>query len=469
MPAATSSIVGDGNPASASTDGESAELVAWLQGELGGRVVRIERQARWRPAWWVDLERDGELLEFCVRGERRDSASAFSFDHERIFHTLLFERDIRVPRVYAARDANPRAYVMDRVPGRDNFAGVPDELRRAAMEDYVDILFQMHQLDVTPFVEAGIVHAARPQESHLVGLRHFVDRAYRSTKARPDPFLEFALGWLHRNQAANPGREAAIVWDAGQFHQQDGRITSMLDLEFCHVGDPLSDLAGLWVRTPFIPFGDVGSLMRHYQQRSGAPIDLVAVRWHYILWSLSNQLEFHGALAEPVPGTDYMLNLHWCIETNLMALEAIAVQAGVELGPLDEIEQLERSAAAESGYRPAHRHLARSLEALPSEDAVSRYELRKSVRLARHLERVDEIGAQVVAADLADLAPLLRYRPSSWAEGEAELERFVLADDGAHDPHLIELFHRRLHRARILNGPAGSWITRHRIAEVPHL
>ena len=449
--------------------GVEAELVAWLERDLGGRVTRIERQARWRPAWWVDLDRDGERLALCIRGERLDSASAFSFDHERIFNTLLSERGIRVPRVYGSRDANPKAYIMQRVPGRDNFEGEPEELRRAAMEDYVDILLEMHQLDVAPFGEAGIVRADRPQDSHLIGLRHFVDRAYRSTKKRPDPFLEFALAWLDRNEPDNPGREAPIVWDAGQFHQQDGRITSLLDLEFGHVGDPLSDLAGLWVRTPFIAFGDVGALMRRYQERSGVPVDLDAVRWHYILWSLSNQLEFHTVLADPVPGTDYMLNLHWCIETNLMALEGIAAQAGVEFAPLDEIEQLQTDAPAESGYGPAHRHLARALETLPSADPVSRYELRKSVRLARHLERIDEIGERVVAADLDDLAPLLGHRPSSWSEGEAELERFVLADRGEHDDRLIELFHRRLHRARMLNGPAGSWITRHRSVEVPHL
>jgi hypothetical protein len=96
---------------------------------------------------------------------------------------------------------------------------------------------------------------------------------------------------------------------------------ALLDLEFGHIGDPLADLAGLWVRNPFIPLGDVAALMRRYQDGSGALVDIVAVRWLYILWALSNQLEFHAALADPVPGSDYMLNLHWCIETNLMALE----------------------------------------------------------------------------------------------------------------------------------------------------
>jgi hypothetical protein len=63
-------------------------------------------------------------------------------------------------------------------------------------------------------------------------------------KKRPDPFLEFALAWLSRNAPRNPGREAVIGWDAGQFHQRSGRIVALLDLEFGHIGDPLADLGG---------------------------------------------------------------------------------------------------------------------------------------------------------------------------------------------------------------------------------
>src|ERR1700722_13026589 len=99
-----------------------------------------------------------------------------------------------------------------------------------------------------------------------------------------------------------------------------------------------------------------------------------------------------------------MLNLHWSIETKLMALEAIAAGVGVELGEVDE------PAPAVSAYGPAYRHLEGSLAALPAGDPVSRYELRKSVRLARHVERIGEIGDQVVAADLADIAKLTGWR-----------------------------------------------------------
>jgi aminoglycoside phosphotransferase (APT) family kinase protein len=440
----------------------SDDIVRWLERDLGGTVVHLERQARWRPAWWADVETDSGLLRLCVRGDRLDSPSAFPLEHERRYQELLWERGIPVARVHAWSD-EPRAYAMERVPGVDNFEGVSDEERARVMADYIDVLVRMHQLDVAPFAEAGIVRG-KPGESDAVGLRHFEQRAYRSLKVRPDPFLEWALAWLERHRPAPHQREAAIVWDAGQLLHENGRVTAILDLEFGHIGDPMMDLGGMWTRNPFIPFGDMGALMRRYQEQSGTPVDIRAVQHHFILWCLSNPLEFHPVLADPVPGSDYMLNLSWVIESNLLALEGIADVLGVALDPVEE------PAATVSGYGPAHGHLTRGLEELAGDQqGFSRYQLRMAVRLARHLERVDEIGAVVVAADLDDLHALLGRRPGSWEEGEAELERFVLTDEGRHDAELAALFHRRLHRARMLNGPSGSWITQHRVVPQPYV
>ena len=97
------------------------------------------------------------------------------------------------------------------------------------------------------------------------------------------------------------------------------------------------------------------------------------------------------------------------------------------------------------------------------DDAFLRYQLRGAFRLARHLQRFDEIGAAIVDADLDDLHRVIGHRPASWSAGETELERFVLADrdDGRHDETLLALFHRRNLRAQMLNGPAGSAMARH--------
>jgi hypothetical protein len=66
-----------------------------------------------------------------------------------------------------------------------------------------------------------------------------------------------------------------------------------------------------------------------------------------------------------------------------------------------------------------------------------------------------------VRENLDDIEGLLGHRPSTWQEGDLELEAYVGVDDGRHDAELIQLFHRRLQRYRFLLGPAGSAMARH--------
>ena len=63
-------------------DDGTEQISEWLRANVGGKVVRINRQPRWRPVWFADVERDGELLELCVRGDRTDMPLIFPLDHE---------------------------------------------------------------------------------------------------------------------------------------------------------------------------------------------------------------------------------------------------------------------------------------------------------------------------------------------------------------------------------------------------
>ena len=419
-------------------------IAAWLSANVGGTILRWQRQARWRPVWFVDVERDGELLELYVRGERFDFPGIFPFEHEMLCQQLLEQNGIPVPHVYGWMD-EPRGFVTDRARGQADFAGVSEAERDAVMDDYLGILARMHALDVEPFERAGVQRD---------GMGAYV-RHYRATKKRPDPFLEHCLAWLDRHPLDVRGRESMIVWDSGQFHHRDGRIEAVLDVEIAHIGDPMMDLAAFRMRDTIIGYGDFERLYERYGELAGAPVDLDAIEHHHFAFTLSNQLAFHAALADPPPGSDYMTNLQWAGETNLFAVEALADLLGVEL-PAVELPDVERSPVA-----PAHDHLVRTLRELPVADEFAEYERRAAFRLARHLARFDEVGRASVAADLDDLRPLLGHRPATWQEGDAELERFVLADDGRRDEELVLLFHRRLWRAHQLMGPAGSAMTTH--------
>jgi hypothetical protein len=325
------------------------------------------------------------------------------------------------------------------------------------MDDYMGILARVHALDPTPFGDAGILRAPEPAQSGMIGMQAY-EQAYRRVKKRPDPFLEFCLGWLARNPADTKGREAPVVWDSGQFHQRDGRIAALLDLEIGHVGDPMMDLAAFRMRDTILGYGDMGELYDRYAEITGEPVDVAAIQHHHFAFTLTNQLAFHAALADPPAHSDFMTNLQWCSETNLFAVEALGEILGIEL---PEVALPEPREPAESPIAIAHRHLVHSLRTLDAGDAHAQHQLRILFRLARHVARFDEIGDGLTEADLDDLDALLGRRPASWQEGDAALEQYVFEDGGAHDRELIVLFHRRLSRLKAQLGPAGSAMARH--------
>jgi len=430
-------------------------VLDWLATHIGGTVTSLVPQLRWRPQWFVDIERDGETLALMVRGDRRDTRTTWPLHHEMRFQELLHDQGMNVPRVYGWIAELP-GFVTDRVAGQPNFAGTPDDQRATVIDEYLEALAAVHRLDVAPFIEAGIDHADDADGAATIGMRR-MEAMFRSQKVRPDPFMEFCLGWFHRHEPVGHGRQGPVVWDSGQFHHHDGHLTGLLDLELGHIGDPMMDLAGWRMRDSIIGFGDFGAIYARYEAVADAPVDLEAIQLHHIAFTFSNQLAFSHALKDPPPGSDFATNLQWCNETNLYATEAIAEYLGAELPTVEPIE------ARRSPVAAAHTHLVRALRSVDTADEVVGHQLRTAFRLARHLARFDEIGDAAVAADLDDIHVVLGRRPEEWTEGEEELERFVLADAtvGRRDEDLLWLFHRRNLRAQMLNGPAGSAMARH--------
>lgn len=440
------------------------QVLAWVETTLGGTVTWWGRQPRWRPVWFVDVavggavsgaggDADPTVQRVVVRGERSDTPLVFPLDHEMRFQQVAARHGVPVAPVIGWNDG-PRSFAMAAVPGKSDFAGVPSADRATIVDEYLQALVRLHRAPVGDFVAAGIIHADRQADVAYIGQRQY-ERMYRATKVRPDPLLEFVLGWLARHPLPANDRVAPIVWDSGQFHHDGGHLQAILDLEIAHVGDPMMDLAAWRMRDTVIPFGNFTDLYARYEELSGAPVDLAAIQFHHLYFTLTNQLAFHAPLAVPTPDTDYMTYAQWVSETNLHAIETMAEYLGVELAPVDVPEPQVSPVTA------LHEHQSLTLRSIQVEDAHGAYRLRGAFRLARHLARFDAIGAELVAQDVADVGALTGQRVISWEQSEAELERFVLADHGAHDRELVQLFNRRLWRYKALMGPPGSAMATH--------
>jgi aminoglycoside phosphotransferase (APT) family kinase protein len=433
--------------------GTDAQVVDWLETTLDGTVVSWSRQPRWRPMWFADVDRGSEVERVVVRGERTDTPLVFPLDHEMRFQRLLEEHGIAVPHVIGWCD-KPRAYAMSAVAGRPDFGGTTAAERAQVVDEYVQTLARLHQLPIDRFVEADIVRGASPPDAAHVGIRRF-EHLYRSTKVRPDPLLEFMFGWLRRHRLPESDREAPIVWDSGQFHHHDGHFVSIMDCELGHLGDPMMDLAGWRMRDSIIPYGDFDAIYDRYADLTGRPVDLAAIQYHHLFFTMTNQLSFHAPLARPLVDTDYMTYAQWVSETNLHTVETLAEYLDLTL---EEVQIPEPASSPVSG---AHEHLSRSLRSIDVDDPFVKYQVRIAFRLARHLQRFGEIGAEVVERDRADVAALTGRAPQDWDECDAELERFVLADEGRHDAELVLLFNRRWRRYKALLGPPGSAMVTH--------
>ena len=134
----------------------------WMEETLGGKIVRRERQGResgGRFAWFVDLDVGGELQKTYVRGTRDRS-----FAYTRVYSTrreaeilrVLHREGVLVPEVLAFHE-DPQAAVLRHVEGRDNFNLVTDPVERDAIaEHFLELLAQLHAVDVRCFEAAGL-------------------------------------------------------------------------------------------------------------------------------------------------------------------------------------------------------------------------------------------------------------------------------------------------------------------------
>ena len=207
---------------------DAQKVTRWIESELGARVLRVTRQPRWRPVWFVETERGGEPQTFVVRGERLDARIGFTLQQEMTLQRLLHEVGIPVAAVHGWVD-DPRAYVMDFVVGEEHFGNTRPAERDAVMDQYMETLAKIHTLDVAPFADAGILRAPQPAEAGRIGMQVY-ERAYRAVKEAPGSiFWSSHSGGSGATPAPAPRRESVVLWDTGQLLHGEGQLRALIE------------------------------------------------------------------------------------------------------------------------------------------------------------------------------------------------------------------------------------------------
>jgi aminoglycoside phosphotransferase (APT) family kinase protein len=425
---------------------QAAGVRAWLEAELG-TVTTMERQARWRPAWFATVKRaDGGELPLYVRGAREGLANTSELDEEAGMLRVLEAHGVPVPHVYGMVD-EPEAIVMDALPGRANLGTADSEAeQRAVLDHYVEILTQVHTIDPAAFVAQGL---RMPEGAADVALNMFdrFEAMYRCDKQAPAPLLEFGIRWVRRNVLAHRDDPRFVTCDSAQFMFEDGRVTGLIDLENGYIGDPMQDLASFRMRDMTEPLGDVIAAMLRYEQLTGEPLDVAAIDYHLVQWSLCTPMSLNAMVQGAPPLAELMQYFEWYHQYALTALEALSHVIGAE------IPSVELSEPAPTRDAIVHDALAATLRTLAADDDVARFRRDSTAAMADYLGRVDRYAPAIEAAYLDDAAGVLGSRPADWVAADAALEAFVLDAGPEQDVALLQLFIRATLRRLLLMSP----------------
>lgn len=426
---------------------------AWVERELGGRVCNLHRQGRWRPAYFFDLERDGARMPMYFRGHRGHreiERVADVIGHEASIYRVLEAHGLPVPHVWGVcRD--PEGIVMDRLPGQTNLATLDDPVQRASVLDhYIELLAKMHAIDPAEFEAQGLIRLDGERELALGDFDLWVAQ-YRKAKRRPAPWIEFAIRWVHRNAPRGRRELTFVSADSGQFLFDAGRVTALLDMETGYLGDPLADLGGLLCRDLGEPLGDLSRAFRRYAECSGRNVDLDVVRYHGVRFNLCTPLAMAHFEAGAPPEVDFAMYRAWTIVWGRATLAGIAEILRM---PLPEIEPFEERPTLRS---PAYTSLVEKLERIRDAargDEAAFYERDQALRLARALQRAEQLAPEFEQIQREDLARILGHPVDDLVQADEELEALVLAAPPERDAELLRYFYRQILREHELHRPA---------------
>jgi aminoglycoside phosphotransferase (APT) family kinase protein len=428
----------------------------WLERELGP-VIHIERQERWRPAWFAEVEtvdENGktETRRIYVRGHRGGKyRDLITLEQEADVLRILYRHGVPIAKVHGMI-TDPPAIVMDRLAGRVNLAtAVDDHERDAVLDQYVEAMRRMHEIDVEEFRAIGLPIPADQKESSLAFYGRAMD-SYREFKSGPSPMIEFVWLWLQRNYPSDRDRRALLQADSAQFLFEDGRLTGLIDFEAAYVGDPAAEFAAMRTRDCEEKLGDIAQLARKYEAATGDKLDRHTVEFHTAGWSMVTPMQWEDSIRNPAPGDSWLEYFIWYMVVGKWGLEAMAEVIGTTLDVVD----VPSRGQASPWTAPALVNLLSLLDEWPAGTDFDNFRAEAARSATLFSEHLNAFGSQLEQHDLDEISEILGEQHTDLASAEAALEKFVLSADASADAALVRYFHRWTQRQLFLVRGTGA-------------
>jgi aminoglycoside phosphotransferase (APT) family kinase protein len=403
----------------------------WIVANVGGTIERFEQQPRWRGGWWVDVRKDGKLVNLYVREQRKEDYPPWPLEHEARALQLLEKHGVPAPHIWGIIE-DPHATVMDQIPGDFDFAHVGEAERIAILEHFAEALARQHAIPPEEFVGPGVTMPETPEEISL-GCFRVCEEMYLKGKKLPEPRIEFLRQWVYRNVPRHRSKVSLLSVDSGQFLFRDGKVTGLYDFEYACLGDPMIDVAFVPLRLSMYNAGDTRPFFKRYAELTGKRFELDVLAFHAVWWGLCTPFILTGDLHDPPTHANYFEYAGWYIGSILSQMEVLADAKGLKLS-------LDCDIPAEKPSRWA-KMIPVMAAKVPPETPGEPYEVTEQRKFLEFIRRSDAQG-DAEGEYFGDVARLTGKHVSHWLEADAELEKFVLAVGPERDDELIALFHR---------------------------
>lgn len=429
-----------------------ADVLPWVEKTLGRRIESVTRQggreSGGRPGWFVTLA-GGE--RFYVRGSRGSDfgyTRIYGLQREARVLRLLHDEGIPVPRVVATCES-PDVVVMEHVDGLNDFTKLESRAERDRVaRDFAAIVARWHAIPAEKFAEIGLA-LPRSRAEFVVHDLEVWEAGHFPLLSEPVPLVTFACTWLRRNLPEPPERPVLVQGDTGpgQFIFAEGRVRAVVDWELANLGDPMRELAHIRARDVWYPTGNLMTWFEAYAELSGTPLDLAKVRYYSVIGMLTTALALGPVVQHMDPRDEHAEWFAQDVWSKKASAEALADAIGVALEP-GELPKADSARAAQI-FDLLEENLRG--EQLPGvADSWQQHRLRMALRLLAHARNLAEIGPEIEALELADLARLLGRRPASVREGQRLLNELVQQAGPDLDAELTRYFHRHASREEAL-------------------
>lgn len=225
------------------------------------------------------------------------------------------------------------------MPWKGNAEQRDDAHNQSLSREFTDAMAALHRVDWRATPLGQLWAAAQPQTVARDQVHHWARHVGMLDADRPTvpPQMHQAMRWLDRE--APVAEQVTIVhgdFRVGNFLQQDGHITAILDWELVHAGDPLEDIAWAGLRVFAAGTPRIGGLIDReafnlrYAEMAGVRLRPSVIRYYEVLGMFKSAAMLMGATQRVASGRARdvrMASMGFQLASTLLELNRLIAEA----------------------------------------------------------------------------------------------------------------------------------------------